>query len=197
MRGCWRLHGLITTFVAFMMMAGCAGTKPSGGQGSIANDLKGAPYWVMNFRPESDKSGKYIYGVGSVEGTRDFSLAREVATQQARVNVAATMNTKGEKLTKKYAANTGNMTSDGANAVDERALRDGFKAVVDGSISGVEPIETWVSPANKVFVLVRLDIQKFKDTARDMGQLSESLRKAIDARADEFWREIDAETGRH
>ena len=196
MRAWMRFAVLGTMLLGLMGATGCAGTKPNNGGGSMVDDLRNAPYWVMNFRPEDDKSGKYIYGVGSVEGTRNLSLARQAATQQARVNVAATMNTRVEALTKNYASNTNNITGDGTNAVDEQALRDGFKAVVEGSISGVEPVQTWVSPANRLFILVRLDIQKFKNTAREMGQLSESLRKAIDARADEFWREIDAETSK-
>jgi LPP20 lipoprotein len=186
---------LCAAVVLVLAGSGCGSAKKPN-QGTMVDDLKDAPYWVMNFRPQDDKSGKYIYGVGSVEGTRNFSLARQGATQQARANVAATMNTRVEALTKTYASNTNNLTGDGTNAVDEQALRDGFKAVVEGSVSGVEPIETWVSPGNKVFVLVRLDIQKFKNTAREMGQLSEALRKAIDARADDFWREIDQETSK-
>jgi hypothetical protein len=61
------------------------------------------------------------------------------------------------------------------------------------TISGTVQKEIWVSKNGIYYVLVTLDIEKFKNIVQNMHSLPESVRKAVVERADKAFKELDVE----
>ena len=78
-------------------------------------------------------------------------------------------------------------------ANDEQHIVDVSKQITDTTLSGTEPKDSWISDSGTLYILMCADIEKFKDAVSKMGQLSESVRKAVVERADKAFDELSKE----
>jgi len=185
--------------LAFLVgIAGCGGAqqavKPLPVEGALAKELVGAPEWVlMGCAAFAGEKGP-ICGVGSFTGTRNISLARDGAIARARTDLARNLEVKVKALYKDYQATTTGGESFGKAAADEQNVSNTAKQIVNTTLSGTTLAKTWMSGVGTLRVLVKLDVQNFKDQINQMKQLDEGVRQGVVQRADKAFKELDDAT---
>ncbi len=190
------LLGAAALTVGLFMCVGCGGTKAPATATVIANELDGAPCWVTKggscYGKDGDKA-KFVWGVGSVAGTRNVGLAREAALGRARTDIARSLQTRVEAMLKDYQATTTGGEQFGTAAADDQHIVDVSKQITDLTLSGTEMVDSWISSSGAFWVLARLDVDGFKDAVGRMNQLNEAVRQAVVERADKAFSELDKE----
>jgi hypothetical protein len=186
----------IAVFVSSgIILSGCASqpVTPTAIDTVMKNEFIGAPDWVTKDCALYIKDNKKICGVGSIGGTRNPSLARTTAVARARTEIARTLQTRVTAMLKDYQATTSGGEYFGKYASDEQHVVDVSKQITNMTISGTVQKEIWVSKNGIYYVLVTLDIEKFKNIVQNMHSLPESVRKAVVQRADKAFKELDVE----
>ena len=190
------LLAVVALAIGTVMFAGCGGTQPKTPANVVTNELDGAPCWVTKGGACTGKDGdkaKFVYGVGSVNGTRNVGLAREAALGRARTDIARSLQTRVEAMLKDYQATTTGGEQFGTAANDDQHIVDVSKQITDLSLSGTAMVDSWISKSGSFWVLARLDVDGFKDAVGRMNQLSEAVRQAVVERADKAFSELDKE----
>jgi hypothetical protein len=186
----------IAVFVSSgIILSGCASqpVTPTAIDTVMKNEFIGAPDWVTKDCASYIKDNKKICGVGSIGGTRNPSIARTTAVARARTEIARNLQTRVLAMLKDYQATTSGGQYFGKYASDEQHVVDVSKQITNMTISGTVQKEIWVSKNGIYYVLVTLDIEKFKNIVQNMHSLPESVRKAVVQRADKAFGELDRE----
>ena len=190
------LIGFLAVIVGFGVIA-CAkkAPEPKPIEQVMGGEFKGAPDWVTKGCSVyyKEKKTPTICGVGSVGGSRNVSLMRSTATARARTELARSIEVKVRAMLKDYQATTTGGQDFGTSAADEQNIVDVSKQITNMTLSGTELADTWISPNGTFYALVTMDVDKFKDTISKMGNLSDSVRKAVEERADKAFGELDEE----
>lgn len=173
----------------------CAG-RPGPSDMPESSILADAPDWVLQSCSAywGDNDAR-ICGVGSAGGTKNISLARNAAIGRARTEIARSLQLKVKSMLKDYQATTTGGDEYGFAAADEQYVEDVSRQITDMTLSGTAMQDTWVAGNGTLFVLVALDVDTFKDSLQNMTDLSETIRRAVQERADEAFDELDEVTG--
>jgi len=161
------------------------------------NEFKNAPEWVTkncSCYNKDKKAAPAICGVGSVGGSRNVSLMRTTATARARTELARSLQVKVKAMLKDYQGSTTGGQNFGTAAADDQFVVDVSKQITSTTLSGTELADTWISPNETFYVLVVMNVDKFKGAVSKMSNLSEEVRKAVEDRADKAFEELDVET---
>ena len=171
----------------------CASHVTSPGE-AMPEEFAGGPEWLVKGcgAVESDADHGVICGIGSMGGTRNISLARTTAVARGRTEIARALQVKVKAMVKDYQATTTGGEDFRLAAADEQHVVDVSKQITDFTLAGTEMQDMWISRAGTVYALVVLDLDKFKDSVRQMTNLSEEIRKAVDLRAKAAFAELDA-----
>ncbi len=167
---------------------GCASSGPEHPGSVIEEELKDAPDWVLKGRGGDDDR---IYGLGSVAGTRNVSLARTTAQGRGRTEIARSLQLQVESMLKDYQATTTGGEYFGRNASDEQHSEDVSRQITDMTLNGTRQDENWISSTGTLYVLMSLDVESFRGAVQSMGQLDEEIRSAVVERSDEAFRELN------
>lgn len=177
--------------VALMMMAcGSAEKKENTPKNAMAAEFEGAPKWVMM---GGSGSSQEICAIGSTGGTRNPSMARNAAVGRGRTELARMLNVKVQSMLKDYQSTTTGGEEFGTAANDEQHIVDVAKQITDTTLSGTEQKDSWISNSGTFYALVCMDVAKFSGAINNMGQLSESIRKAVVERAEKAFDELSQE----
>ncbi len=183
----------IMVFVAAAIFTACGSSEEKKNTGSaVKNELEGAPDWVLG----NENSSKQICGVGSAAGTRNASLARTAAMGRGRTEIARTLQVQVKSMLKDYQSTTTGGEAFGQAANDEQHIEDVSKQITDTTLTGSELRKTWISNPGTLYVLMCIDLQKFKDALNNMTQLNEQVRAAVVERADKAFEALDKETAK-
>lgn len=183
----------IMVFVAAAIFTACGSSEEKKNTGSaVKNELEGAPDWVMG----NENTSKQICGVGSAAGTRNASLARTAAMGRGRTEIARTLQVQVKSMLKDYQSTTTGGEAFGQAANDEQHIEDVSKQITDTTLTGSELRKTWISNPGTLYVLMCIDLQKFKDALNNMTQLNEQVRAAVVERADKAFEALDKETAK-
>jgi hypothetical protein len=184
---------IMVVFVASLFVASCGSSEEKKGTGSaVKNELEGAPDWVMG----NENNAKQICGVGSAAGTRNASLARTAAMGRGRTEIARTLQVQVKSMLKDYQSTTTGGEAFGQAANDEQHIEDVSKQITDTTLTGSELRKTWISNPGTLYVLMGVDLVKFKDALNNMSQLNEQVRAAVVERADKAFEALDKETSK-
>ncbi|GAB4303188.1 MAG: hypothetical protein Kow0090_18780 [Myxococcota bacterium] len=172
-----------------------SGPKPQPPATVIANELDGAPDWVVKGCSAywGDKKERKICGVGSMGGTRNASLARTTAISRGRTEIARSLEVTVKGMVKDYAATTTGGEEFGIAAADEQHVVDVTKQITDMTLAGTQMIDSWISGSGTFYALVVLDVEQFKDTVNKMKNLSNAVREHIVKNAEKAFDELDKE----
>lgn len=172
-----------------LTLTGCAAQKAN----PAVND---APDWVTRgsgaYGGDSDQA---FYGVGIASRVRNVALRRKQSDAQARASIAQVLNTYVKSLEKSYQQSISN-GDDEYEASEEQVVSSTLKAYTEQQLIGVQIIDHWISPEGDEYALARLDFDMFKDGATRLKQLNERAKAAILQRADDAFRELEAESDR-
>jgi len=179
---------------SFSIIACGSATAPMPVQGSLADELDGAPDWVVkSCNAYFGEKQSVICGLGSTGGTRNITLARNAAIANGRNEIARSLQVKVKAMLKQYMATTTGGENYGTAADDEQHIVDVSKQVTAMTLAGTRHVDTWVSKKNTLYALVVLDVDAFKDSLKQMTQLDAKLKEAIIQRADKAFKELDTE----
>jgi hypothetical protein len=97
-------------------------------------------------------------------------------------------------MLKDYQATTTGGEDFGTAAADEQHIVDVSKQITTMTLSGTQRVDSWWSPNGTLYVLMKLDVDAFKDAVNGMKQLDEKVRKAVIERAEKAFKELDEAT---
>ncbi len=181
---------LITVALIFVGCGGNDGPKINT-DSELGQEFIGAPEWVIEGRGQENKK---IYGVGSVNGTKNIALARSSAQGRGRTEIARSLQLKVKSMLKDYQASSTGGEEFNKNAWDEQYIEDTSKQITDISLSGTVQENTWMSGTGTLWILMAMDVERFKDSIKKMGTLSEGMRDYIAANAARSFAELDNST---
>jgi hypothetical protein len=156
-------------------------------QKEAQNGLAGAPAWIQRGCAAywADAPERGICGVGSASGSRNIALTTSTAEGRGRTAIARTLDTKVQAMLKDYQSTTTGGEEFGSAAADEQHVVDVSKQLTNGTLSGAERRDLWISPSGVVYSLMVLDLEKFQGAVWSMKQLSESVRSHVAQQAAE------------
>jgi hypothetical protein len=194
------IYGLLMTVFVLTLVLGlnaCAKKTPEPKpiEKVMSGEFKGAPDWVTKSCGVyyKAKGTPMVCGVGSIGGSRDVSLMRTTATARARNELARSLQLKIKSILEDYHKTITGGQNFGTSAADEQDSKEVSKQITDTTLYGTELEDTWISPNGTFYALVAMDVEKFKDAVSKMNNLSESVRKAVEERAEKAFEELDTE----
>jgi hypothetical protein len=187
-----------------LLLPACSHSSPAPvtpEEGPLAGELvdadgEAAPPWVSapsTYKNEAS-GGKLVCGEGSLGGTNNMNMAQTGAAGRARTALARTLEARVLGMLRDYQSTTTGGEQFASAANDEQRVEDATKQITDTTLSGTEIMETWISSKSTLHSLVCLNVERFKDIVGTMQQLDEATRKAVTARADAAWDELDDAT---
>jgi hypothetical protein len=187
---------LVVLLGAVLALLACGGAKekPTPMKSAMAQEFEGAPAWVTKGCAAYQGEKAAICGVGSAGGTRNPSLAMSAAEGRARTAIARSLQVKVKSMLKDYQATTTGGEDFGTAAADEQHIVDVSKQITNMTLSGTQRVDSWISPNGTLYVLMKLDVDAFKDAVSGMKQLDEKVRKAVIERAEKAFKELDEAT---
>ena len=161
----------------------------------LPSEFAGAPNWVSQgcgaYWAEEDAEGARICGVGDAEIGRSMSIARTKATARARTEISRTLETKVKNMVKDYQE----QVTDSESEMTTEQFSSTTVSLSKTTLSGTAPEQTWVSPSNRIYILVGVDVEAFENSVREMGDMSDGLRSFIESRARLSFLEMDDQMG--
>ena len=192
------MYGLMMVVLALTVVIGLSACSkkipaPKPMEEVMGGEFKGAPDWVTKNCNAcyKGKGTPSICGVGSIGGSRNVSLMRTAATARARTEIAKSLQVEVKAMLKDYQGSTTGGQDFGTSAADDQYVVDVSKQITHMTLAGTELTETWISSNGTFYALVSMDVEKFKGAVSRMGNLSESVRKAVEERADKAFEELD------
>ena len=181
-------YSLIVFLVGLGLVAGCAPKVPPAAQ---------APAWVTKGSAAFNDNGvRVFYGVGSVSGVKNKSLARTAAENRARAEVGKIFETYTASLMRDYmASTTGGAEVNAKSATsEEQHIEQAVKTFSATTLNGVIIIDHWVDPSDgTVYALVKLDMDGFKNSIDKAKELNSEVRDFVRKNADKAFDRLETE----
>ena len=181
--------------LAISGLAACGGSK----QGDAPANFKGIDYpeWVMKGSGAFGGENKRVfYGVGSVTGIKNPSLARTTADNRARAEVSKIFETYSASLMKDYAAST--TAGDMSKSSEEQHVEQAIKTFSAATLSGVQIVDHWFHPTDgTVYALAQLDLAAFTDNLDKMKELNANVRDYVRQNAERVHMDLEKEEAKH
>lgn len=179
--------------ILFLSFLGCAGAKKESAVAPPAQPASAEPEWVRKGAGAFlNKGDKAFYGIGSVSGVMNKSLARTTADNRARAEIAKVFETYSASLMRDYAAST--TAGDFKKTSEEQNIEQAVKTFSAATLSGVVIIDHWTDPQdNTIYALAKLDLENFKETLNKMKELNAEVRDFVRKNAEKAFEKLEAE----
>jgi hypothetical protein len=180
--------------ILFLSFLGCAGAKKEAAVAPPpAQPASAEPEWVRKGAGAFlNKGDKAFYGIGSVSGVMNKSLARTTADNRARAELAKVFETYSASLMRDYAAST--TAGDFKKTSEEQNIEQAVKTFSAATLSGVVIIDHWTDPQdNTIYALAKLDLENFKETLNKMKELNAEVRDFVRKNAEKAFEKLEAE----
>lgn len=183
----------VLVMTAAVVVAACSSSPPTGGEGSLAPQ---GPVWITKGSGAFKDEGKAVfYGVGSVNGVKNKSLATQTADNRARAEVGKTFQTYSASLMKDYSRST--TAGDMSKSSEEQDIQNAVKTFSAISLSGVVVVDHWVDSSDgTIYALAKLDLASFKDSLGQAKELNAATRDYVRQNADKAFDELSTEEGK-
>ena len=175
------------------LISGCAGAKKEAAVAPPVQPASAEPEWVRKGAGAFlNKGDKAFYGVGSVSGVMNKSLARTTADNRARAELAKVFETYSASLMRDYAAST--TAGDFKKTSEEQNIEQAVKTFSAATLSGVVIIDHWTDPQdNTNYSLAKLDLENFKETLNKMKELNAEVRDFVRKNAEKAFEKLESE----
>lgn len=181
-------YSLIISILGFGLIAGCAPKLPPAAQ---------TPAWVTKGSAAfNDKGIRVFYGVGSVSGVKNKSLARSAAEYRARAEVGKIFETYSASLMRDYMASTTGGAEVNARAAtsEEQHIEQTVKTFSAITLGGIEVIDSWIDPSDgTVYALVKLDMDSFRNSIDKAKELNSAVRDFVRQNAEKAFDRLETE----
>jgi hypothetical protein len=139
----------------------------------------GAPEWICDVPLEGVAISAVGYSQKSLAGN---SFMKQMASTDARVQLASMFKIRVQNMVKQYAQTTGAADSETVDRVNTSVS----KAITSETLTGSRIVKTRTSPTGGIFVLIGLDSENIQAAAQDSIQTSMNNDKAL-------WQEFKAQ----
>jgi hypothetical protein len=168
MKRVWNLIAILA--VGALLMTGCSNKELDVDEfvknEQIANELEGAPAWVMSSIGNDDT---LIYGMGVAAPVKgDISFQRSIASASARDEIARTISTRTKNMLKSFKEKTG--TKD--NMTFDTVVSDVSKQVSFEVLSGSKQESWWISKSGNLYVLIGMPKKNISDIIKQKSNSS-------------------------
>ncbi|MBI5043310.1 MAG: LPP20 family lipoprotein [Nitrospirae bacterium] len=187
------LMSFAAVILFLLSFLGCAGKKKEAAVAPPAQPASVEPEWVRKGAGAFlNKGDKAFYGIGSVSGVMNKSLARTTADNRARAELAKVFETYSASLMRDYAAST--TAGDFKKTSEEQNIEQAVKTFSAATLSGVIIIDHWTDPQdNTIYALAKLDLENFKETLNKMKELNAEVRDFVRKNAEKAFEKLEAE----
>ena len=176
----------IFAILAVVFLAAC-GSK----QKRLTQDSE-YPQWVVRGSGAfGNDNGRLFYGVGSVSGIRNHSLARTAADNRARAEIAKIFEVYSASLMKDYMAAT--TAGDMSASAEEQHVEQAIKTFSAATLSGVQIIDHYIAADGTQYSLARLDLEGFTNNLDKMKELNAKVRDYVRKNADKVHADLEKE----
>ncbi len=173
--------------LAVALTAGC-GSKEVTPDEIMPNEFAGAPAWVLEgCSAYWGDEGARICGVGSAKVGANIELARQKAGARARAEISRTLETKVRNMVKDYQE----QVTDGESEMNAEQFTATTVTLSKATLNGTTQQATWISNSGQLYMLFALDVESFNNSVREMDEMSDSLRRFIEARSAKSFQELD------
>ena len=121
-------------------------------------------------------------------------MMRMAAQSRGRTEISRLLGIKIQAILRDYRSTTTGDEKFDAELNNEQYIVDISKQITDVTLSGSEQKESWTSDSKTLYVLMCEDLEKFKESLKNMNQLGKSIRDAVIARSDTAFDELLKET---
>ena len=181
-------YSLIVFLVGLGLVVGCAPKVPPAAQ---------APAWVTKGSAAfNDKGVRVFYGVGSVSGVKNKSLAKTAAENRARAEIGKVFETYTASLMRDYMASTAGGAEITARSAttEEQHIEQAVKTFSATTLSGVIVVDHWVDPSDgTAYALVKLDMDSFKNSIDKAKELNSEVRDFVRKNAEKAFDRLESE----
>lgn len=153
-----------------------------------------APAWVNKGSGAfEDADGKKVfYGVGIISGVKNKALAIQAADQRARAEIAKSIESLIEILTRDYMVSTSSL--DMTAPAEEQDVSVALKGFTKTNLKGAIIVDRWKDISdNTMFSLARLELEEFTQDLTRAEEIDDKLRDFVRANSDFAFEEL-AET---
>lgn len=125
----------------------------------MANELDGAPKWVMSYGENEDM----IYGIGIAEPSYgDIAFQKTVAMASGRDEISRIIGTKVKNMLKSYKEKTGT-----TSGTFDKVTSDVSKQVSHQILNGSKRESWWISRSGNLYVLVSIPKANVKEMIKE------------------------------
>lgn len=167
--------------------------------GDAPANFKGIDYpeWVMKGSGAFGGDNKRVfYGVGSVSGIKNQSLARTTADNRARAEVSKIFEVYSASLMKDYAAST--TAGDMSKSSEEQHVEQAIKTFSASTLSGVQIVDHWFHPQDgTIYSLAQLDLEALTNSLDKMKELNSQVRDYVRQNAERVHMDLEKEEAKH
>lgn len=172
---------VVCLVVMGILVAGC-NSQPKMSETPMTGTME-EPQWVTKgVSAFPDEAGEALFGVGIAEKTRVpmLSLRRTTAIEQARLDVARQLRSFVQGVFKDYAEAA--LTPNMEEAESQSLVSNVYKSIVDETLIGVQPIDTWTHPrTGDLYALVKVSMESIGQQLRNKIIAVEKERLRVDA----------------
>ena len=173
---------------AMLLITGCASTRMA--------KCKDHPGWVEQgggFFGGDRSTAIYGVGVATITGNTPISALRITSDARARANIASTILTNVEEMTKIYM----NHVSDSEAEQYEELVTNGLITFTKMDLVGAAITNHHNCPRDKgYYALARMDPDAFNDTFEKMQDLNDKAREIIEENSEGVFDEMSQRAGR-
>ncbi|MBM3328154.1 MAG: hypothetical protein FJY67_01600 [Calditrichaeota bacterium] len=176
----------VAASLTLLALVGCGGTKTGITPPAASETIKAAPKWFLS--PPQDS--QFLFGTGTAT-SRDMQLARDKASDAARMEIAKSVETRFDGLSKRFQEEVG--TAEDAQYLD--MFTQATKAVVSTVLSGVITDQSELAAEGGVYrcyVLMKMPLGATSQALLDKIKKQEQLYTRF--RSSQVFDELSKET---
>jgi hypothetical protein len=164
-----KMKRMLAALAGLGLLAGCASSP-------VKTTASTRPDWVMKGSGAyATEAGTVFFGVGIANPMPNFALQRKACDARAREDVAATLKTSVQSLTKDFMDHHVDAFDPANSAGSDEMVQSVAKSVVDAELVDCRVIDHWEDPETRVlYGLARMDMNSSVYDA-----YKENLKKAI------------------
>ena len=155
-----------------------------------------APAWVASGSRAMDDDGEASFsGVGVASGVDNHALARRIADQRARAEIARMLDTYVTAMMEDYSATT--TAGDFSATAEEQHVVDTIRSFTKRRLHGVEIVDPYTDRQDgSVYALARVDLARFSSALARADELDRSMRDFVRRNARRAFERMEREEGR-
>jgi hypothetical protein len=182
----------VKTLFLSLALAGLAGCGSSASNHGLKDkDQVNYPEWVGRGSGAFGGEKKVFYGVGSVNGVKNPSLARDTAGNRAIDEISKIFEVYSASLMKDYSAST--TAGDMSATSEEQHVTNAVKTFTANTLHGIQIVDRWVHPDGTYYALARLDLGGFMDQLDQAKELNEKVKEQVKRSAEKSFSDLESE----